>query len=495
MSTFSLHGRGGRPAHSRPAFEDLEDRAVPSTTSLTSTLGGAAPSTTSISTAISGYVFGDLNNNGLFDTGEPPIAGNTLQLYRGASATGTPIASAVTDSNGFYQFSANNTISTAPTTKVATATFNSTKTNWTQTAQVAQFDPSLGTLQSIDIVNNSTLQSEFQVENLDNEAGTINSSVTGGVTVTAPGVNPVAATATLSDSFNAQADDGTIDFSGPGGHDSGLESQSGTNSVTDITDPTVLQEFEGSGTVTLSGRATARASVSSPGNVLALINSNAGAQVQVVYHYIPSNALTAGTYTILQTATPQGYLSGLKSSGGVVIPNSQSSNTITVTLQNGSSTNNDFAEIQPSSLSGHVYVDLNNNGVKDPSEPPIPGTSVTLTGTNDLGALAPVVVQTDASGLYQFNNLRPGNYTITETPPSGYNPGQLHVGTLNGVTSGSKGTDQFFVSVSQGQTGLDYDFGEVLPAAPPQVTPPQEPQTPPLSKLLFLSSTLKRFML
>ncbi len=483
MSIFSFFTRppcAPRPSQARPAFESLEDRRLLSVSTITNT--------------ISGYVFGDLNNDGLFESGEPPIAGNTLQLYRGASATGTPINSAVTDANGFYQFTTDATISTAPTTRVATATFASAKTGWTNTAQVAQFNPALGTLLSIDVINTATMQSEFQVENLDNVAGNISSTVNGGVTVSVPDVSPLTASASLSNSFDAAADDGTIDFSGPGGHDSGLETQSGTNSISDITSAAVLQEFEGTGTVTLSGQATARSSVSGPGNVLALISTNAGARVQVVYHYIPSNALTPGTYTILQTSTPPGYISGLKSSGGQVIPNSAGTNTITVTLQNGGSTNNDFGEVKPSSLSGYVYVDLNNNGIKDANEPPIPGTTITLTGTNDLGIAVRVVIQTNTAGYYQFNNLRPGSYTIAETQPSGYIPGKDSLGTLNGVPAGTKGTDKFFVTVAQAQTGLNYDFGEQLPSVPPQVTPPQIPPSTPLTKLLFLSSTLKKYM-
>jgi hypothetical protein len=480
MSNYSFFGRPGRAprrAQGRPGVEGLEDRRVPS------------------ATAISGYVFNDLNSDGLFQPGEPPVAGNTLNLYHGTTATGPVIASAVTDPNGLYQFTRDNTVSTAPTTRVATATFANSKTGWTKTAQVAQFDPSLGTLMSIDFVNTSTLQTEFQIENIDNEAGNVSSTVNGGVTVSVPGVSPLTASASVADSFDAPAFDGAIDFGGASGHDSGLKTGSGSNSVTNVTNAGVLAEFEGTGTVAVSGHAAARSSVSGPGNVLALVNTSAGAQVQVVYHYVPSNALQPGTYTILQTATPQGYASGLKSSGGQVIPNSAGTNTITVTLQNGNSTNNDFAELKPASVSGYVYVDLNNNGVKDANEPPIPGTSVTLTGTSALGSVVRIVVQTNTSGFYHFDNLQPGNYTITETQPAGYNQGKSALGTVNGVTSGTKGTDQFFVTLNQGQAGQDYDFGEQLPPTAPQVTPPQA-TTPavPLSKLIFMGSTFRMFV-
>jgi hypothetical protein len=461
------------PTQARPAVEGLEDRQLLSTTT------------------ISGFVFADSNNNGLFDSNETPISGNTLQLFRGSTAAGTPIASATTDANGFYQFSADATVSTAPTTRTVVATFANAKTGWTKTAQVAQFDPSLGTLVSVDVVNNATMQSEFQFENLDNEPGTIDGTITGGVAVTVPGAGVLTAPLSASDSFNAGADDGTIDFSGPGGHDSGLQNTSGSQSMT-VTDAGLLQQFEGTGSVTLSAHATARSSVSGPGNVLALLSASAGANVQVVYHYVPSNTLQPGTYTILQTSTPPGYIPGLKSSGGQVIPNSANVNTITVTLQNGNSTNNDFGELKSSSLSGYVYVDLSKSGARQSNDPPIPGTTITLTGTNDLGAAVSLVVQTDTTGFYHFDNLRPGSYTITETQPAGYLEGTNSLGTLNGTPSGTVGSnDQFFVTVAQAQTGRDYDFGELLPPSPPQVTPPQAPPTPVLSKLLFLSSSLR----
>ena len=45
------------------------------------------------------------------------------------------------------------------------------------------------------------------------------------MTLSVPGVNPLVAPATGSASFNAAAYDGTIDFGGPSGHDSGLKTQ------------------------------------------------------------------------------------------------------------------------------------------------------------------------------------------------------------------------------------------------------------------------------
>jgi hypothetical protein len=479
MSLFSFFGRrrrAVRPSSSRPGLEGLEERQLLSTTTVSST--------------ISGYVFHDVNNNGLYGSGDTPIAGNTIELFRGTNVSGTPIATAVTNANGFYQFTQDDTISQTPTTLPVVVTFDNAKTGWSKTAALAQFDPSLGTLQSIDIISTATLQSEFQFENLDAEPGTISGTINGNVTVNVPGTNPLVTDLSASDSFNAAAYDGTIDFTGASGHDSGLQSHSGSQTET-ITDASALQQFEGTGSLTVSAHAGATSTASGPGNLLALHSASAGATVRVVYHYIPSNALKPGTYTIVQASTPPGYLPGLKSSGGVVIPNSVNSNSIQVNLTNGVSTDNDFAEIQTSSVSGYVYIDLNNNGVREAGEPPVAGVTVTLTGTNDLGTITPLVAVTDANGYYHFGSLRPGSYTIKKTPPANLLEGKNSLGTVNGATAGTVGSnDRFFVTLAQDQTGQNYNYGELLPPTGPQVTPPAV--TPPgiLSKVWFLSSTI-----
>src|SRR5438105_9884810 len=62
---------------------------------------------------ISGYVFNDLNNNGLLDPGESGLANVPLELR---NASGVVIATAISDAKGYYQFNVDNTISTAPVT-------------------------------------------------------------------------------------------------------------------------------------------------------------------------------------------------------------------------------------------------------------------------------------------------------------------------------------------------------------------------------------------
>src|SRR5262249_61705301 len=94
----------------------------------------------------------------------------------------------------------------------------------------------------------------------------------------------------------------------------------------------------------------------------------------------------------------------------------------------------------PASLSGYVYVDLNENGIRDAGETGISGVTVTLTGVNDLGQPVSRTLTTDADGLYNFTGLRPGTYALRETQPPGYRDGLESVGSHGG----SAWDDEFF---------------------------------------------------
>jgi len=67
-------------------------------------------------------------------------------------------------------------------------------------------------------------------------------------------------------------------------------------------------------------------------------------------------------------------------------------------------------------LSGVVYLDSNNNGVRDAGEPGLPGVVVSLPAsvTNALGVAA-LTATTDNDGNYVFQDLLAGTYTVTES--------------------------------------------------------------------------------
>ncbi len=116
--------------------------------------------------------------------------------------------------------------------------------------------------------------------------------------------------------------------------------------------------------------------------------------------------------------------------------------------------------LAPSSLSGTVFTDFNDDGQIDFGETGIAGVAIALTGTDDLGHMVSLCQTTDGDGAYVFLNLRPGNYQITETQPAGYPQGIDTVGTAGGSLVA---TDQFFVQLAQGVDGLNYNFGEQPP--------------------------------
>jgi hypothetical protein len=425
-----------KPQRVKPAIETLEVRTVPST--------------------ISGFVYNDVNNNGLYSLGEPPIANNQIELLDSSNHV---IGSTVTDANGFYAFSTNSLIDTTPTTVTKTATFSQKNTNWSATQSVAQFDPALGTLTSIDIIINDPITGTIKVENLDTALATINASDTGAITLTGQGIAGLSSPIDFSQNFNASAFDGNIDFGGASGHIFGPLVQQGSKTIT-LSDPAILAAYTGTGSVPLTVTANASATASGSGNLLLSVNTSASATVTVVYHYIPSNALKPGDYTIVQVTDPPGFVDGQVTAGNIVpVPNSVGLNKIHVTLGTTDLSNNDFAEVRPGRLSGYVYFDANDNGAKEPSDPGIAQTTLMLTGTNDLGQSVTLTTTTAGDGSYSFGNLRPGLYTIHETPPSGYLDGKATVGTQGGAA----GQDQISsIKVAPGTNGVRNNFSALL---------------------------------
>lgn len=169
--------------------------------------------------------------------------------------------------------------------------------------------------------------------------------------------------------------------------------------------------------------------------------------------------LRPGAYTITETQ-PLGYLDGKDTIGtpGGTTSNDKFSSIVLAPGVNGIS--NNFGELLPASIGGFVYRDANNDGIKQGDESGIPGTTVTISGTDDLGNPVNTSTTTDSSGAYQFDNLRPGNYTLTETQPVGYADGIDTVGTPGGTTS----NDQFSnIVLNAGFSGANNNFGELAP--------------------------------
>ena len=129
-----------------------------------------------------------------------------------------------------------------------------------------------------------------------------------------------------------------------------------------------------------------------------------------------------------------------------------------------------FGELLPiGSLSGYVYEDNNDNGVKDEGEAGIERVLVQLfvVGDDGIARFADSRL-TDSEGYYEFESLE-GNktYVLRETQPTEYYDGKDAVGTIFGETVGALGENDEIVDIDLPHkgVGIHYDFGELKPGA------------------------------
>ena len=175
-----------------------------------------------------------------------------------------------------------------------------------------------------------------------------------------------------------------------------------------------------------------------------------------------------GNYRIVEF-TPAGLIDGDSHAGrigGVQVGTSVDGGLISqITLGPGDvGIEYNFCEGTPATLSGFVYSDQSNDGVRDTNEQPIPGATVTLfDGSGDVVA----TTTSDSNGRYEFTNLLPGEYRIVETQPEGFLDGIDSVGTVRGQQVGrDTGNDELdLITLNQGDVGVEYNFGELLPAS------------------------------
>ena len=184
--------------------------------------------------------------------------------------------------------------------------------------------------------------------------------------------------------------------------------------------------------------------------------------------------LRPGTYSIVELppsdfivgSTPTELLEGIAQVGSIGGQIANPSEIRQIVLNGGvAATGYDFCELMPSELSGHTYFDQNNNGRRDNGETPLENVLVTL--WNEQGQKLDET-RTDAQGFYRFLSLPPGTYRISEVTPAGYKPGKAAVGTINGTPTGSNDTTGDVlkqISLPSGRSGINYDFGELLPGS------------------------------
>jgi protocatechuate 3,4-dioxygenase beta subunit len=114
-------------------------------------------------------------------------------------------------------------------------------------------------------------------------------------------------------------------------------------------------------------------------------------------------------------------------------------------------------------ISGFVYVDPNINGIRETGERPIPGTKVTLIGTDLLGNTINQVTFTDSKGFYEFAQLPPGKYSVIETQPTGILFDGLDTPGTSGGTVPVSDTIANIV-LNGNDNSQNNNFGEIPPA-------------------------------
>jgi hypothetical protein len=164
------------------------------------------------------------------------------------------------------------------------------------------------------------------------------------------------------------------------------------------------------------------------------------------------NGLPEADYTItINPATlPARYIQSGDPDG--ILDNSSQ-----ITLAPGSMTNldQDFGYTLTGSIGDTIWYDANANASQDGGEPGLSGVTVTLVGDVDLdGVVDTLTTTTDGSGMYLFDTLPLGSYTITVSPstlPGGMRP------TYDADGIGTPHTTT--VALAYGQDNPDIDFG------------------------------------
>lgn len=168
--------------------------------------------------------------------------------------------------------------------------------------------------------------------------------------------------------------------------------------------------------------------------------------------------LLAGAYSLVQSQ-PAGWTDGKDAAGTVAgqtrgtAANDRFEN---IVLQPGDAgIDYDFGEIQLASIAGFVHTDLNRNCLFDDGDSPLANVTVEL-----LDARGNVLAtrRTLEDGSYRFDDLRPGTYSVREIQPDGLFHGGQRAGSQGGDIRADDVIGQ--IMVLSGNELVDYNFCE-----------------------------------
>ncbi|MHB1558117.1 MAG: SdrD B-like domain-containing protein, partial [Isosphaeraceae bacterium] len=425
---------------------------------------------------IGGKVFNDTNSNGKLDSGEPGLAGWTVDLLGGPGLIKTTVYSGYTDLGNDLSFSGTN-LGTLATPTILFGT--QTGYNWHPFGASSFGTDSVGEL---DVATAGTYQFTLNTDDgsylfidgqlVVNDGGQHgNSNVSGSATLTAgihsfevkffengagasgldlylpTGVSYIQAAVTDAN--------GNYSFTGlyPGSYTIQEVQQSGYVPTT----PSSIAVTSTSGLVSTGNNFGQFQALTLTGQVFNDVNGNGAPDSGETGLSGWTVNLLDSSSTIVATATTNGngdYTFHVDSAGtftveevlkaGYVLTD-PAAGKYTVSVDSGQSDAGlNFGDFQQVTLGGQVFNDVNGNGAPDGGEPGLSQWTVNLFANGSNTPLASAT--TDSQGHYSFANLGPGTYTITVVGQSGY------------VLSSASASYQ--VTAASGQNLTTEDFGE-----------------------------------
>lgn len=176
--------------------------------------------------------------------------------------------------------------------------------------------------------------------------------------------------------------------------------------------------------------------------------------------------LPPGLYSIRES-TPTGLINGASHVGtvdGLRVGTATADQIEAIRLGSGGiGADYNFCEHSPAEVTGYVYHDQNQSGLRDPDELGIGGVTI---GLYDGQGTLLEQTQTDSTGAYRFAGLLAGAYELREMQPAGWLDGQDSAGFVGEASVGVPGNDQIAeVRLGWGQQGREFNFGELLPGS------------------------------
>ena len=110
-------------------------------------------------------------------------------------------------------------------------------------------------------------------------------------------------------------------------------------------------------------------------------------------------------------------------------------------------------------LAGINWVDSDSDGIIDADETLLPGTNLTLTGTDEDGNNVSLSTVSDVNGAYLFEDLQPGTYTVTQLQPTLFIDNDDYFGAIGGGSV--SGPNALTVTLAAGDDATGYNFSEL----------------------------------